>query len=1536
MKTFYVKLLAFVLRLLRISTQVEAQSILANSTPGGLTIRNNPNGSGNRVSLGYNQFKQVILSWMGLLLLLLSISVNAQVVSDGNGVYSAPGNGTISSFTVPANSNRVIIGCMTSLSASSMTFDGNPMTIIASAENGGLYTTAFYYALGTSATPTTGDIVGTPAHPAFTYVGASSFYNVDQTTPIDVANAQTDVLSSGSASINVSSKVNDLVCDCLGSYDGGFGNYSATAGTNQTVIYNIPPGTGTGNDAKMGSSYKTGSSTVQMSWSTTIPNTGGNLIGFNINQFSTYDVTATQTNVSCNGGSDGSVEITVTDGTAPYTVDGVQYNTNPFTISGLSAGAYVYNVTDANGSVDIVSGTITEPAAFYLSVDNTTNVSCNGGSDGSITLNAGFSFTEDFESGNLNNWTQGTGATFALNTTTVPTNGGTYSLEMHSGVLNTTLVGLQHQFGQSVAPITISFDVSSDMTSAASGTGMVLSFGPSVFNANDLLTLAIAPSGNQQFQMYSGGSTTGSTVAYNTGQWYNMEFTNFDFTNNTVEWYIDGALQATLSIAASVDDFDQINIRNYADLPEKTYVDNINVQSASGSSLTYDWENTANPGTSIGTGSSISNLSAGTYIVTGTDANGCTADTTISVTEPTAITFTAVESACSNGADGEITVTASGGTAPLEYSSDNGVTFQSSNVLTGLAVGSHDIVVKDANGCTTAAQSVSVASCFTAAVSNTTNVSCNAGSDGSVEVTVTGGATPYSDGTNSYTTNPFTITGLSAGAFAFTITDGNGATSSISGTITEPTAVSLSLDNTIDVSCPGGSDGVLDVSATGGTTSGSGGGAVAAVYISEADANSPDFIEITSNGTIDVTGYQVVVSSSYSAINSANTTTWQLSGTMTANTPMHREDVTGANYWGNNIFWSSGNNSWAIIIDPAGNIVDAVFWGWSATDIAGFTTTVGGLTVTNNGAWTGDGVSASCTNSFTRTGTTDTNTDADWTCIADSKGVDNLVIPSVLTGGYTYAWSSGQMTDSIVGLTDGSYTVTVTDLNGCTDIQTYTVGTTPDVTLPTVVTQDITVQLDASGNATITEAQIDNGSTDNCTAASGLTYALDVTTFSCADIGTNTVTLTVTDGSNNSASNTATVTVQDMVAPTVVTQNTTVQLDATTGSATITTMDIDNGSSDNCTAAGNLTMTLSNTSFSCADVGTNSVMLYVTDANGNIDSAMATVTVLNHIQNFVLGDSTLCSGTTSFDLSVLEPSAYTGGVWTNLSGIIVTNNIIAPVNNSPYTYTYTDANGCSANATKLIDVASITAVTTQNAVVYLDANGQATIDESAINTTVANDCNTDFTYSTDVEQFDCNNLGNNTVTLIGTDANGNTTSATATVDVQDTISPMLMTQDIEVTLDANGDASITADDLIASMSDNCSIVSTSADKTDFVIADFGDNIVTVTVTDAAGNTTSMTAIVTVYFAVNTTGIEKEDIQITAYPNPARDMIRLQMTNINAPTVQATLLDVNGRIINTYQLQTQDARMDISNLPQGNYFIRIQTEEMIKTVKFVKQ
>ena len=194
--------------------------------------------------------------------------------------------------------------------------------------------------------------------------------------------------------------------------------------------------------------------------------------------------------------------------------------------------------------------------------------------------------------------------------------------------------------------------------------------------------------------------------------------------------------------------------------------------------------------------------------------------------------------------------------------------------------------------------------------------------------------------------------------------------------------------------------------------------------------------------------------------------------------------------------------------------------------------------------------------------------------------------------------------------------------------------TVRDVIDPVAQCKDTTIYLDASGSITIDSSYVDNGSTDECGIAS---IVLNKSVFTCADIGTpQVVTVTAIDNSGNSDICTSTITVLDTVAPTVVCTDTTVYLSAA-GTVTIDTTFIDNGSADAC---GIASRSISATSFTCADTGSNVVTLTVVDIYGNTSSCTATVTVLDTVApTAVCRDTTVyldAVGTVSIDSTYIE------------------------------------------------------------------------------------------------------------------------------------------------------------------------------------------------------------------------------------------------------------------------------------------------------------
>jgi|GEM_PF-6120090 len=242
-----------------------------------------------------------------------------------------------------------------------------------------------------------------------------------------------------------------------------------------------------------------------------------------------------------------------------------------------------------------------------------------------------------------------------------------------------------------------------------------------------------------------------------------------------------------------------------------------------------------------------------------------------------------------------------------------------------------------------------------------------------------------------------------------------------------------------------------------------------------------------------------------------------------------------------------------------------------------------------------------------------------------------------------------------------------------------------DNTPPIANCQNIDVFLDANGIASIVPADLDLGSTDAC-GLSGL--SISTNSFSCSNLGQNTVTLSATDSSGNVGTCTSIVNVIDNTDPVAICQNNIVYLDDF-GSGGVASGDVDGGSTDNC---GITFFNIVPTTFDCSDLGNNQVAYLIEDASGNAANCVATI---------IVEDTT-----------------------------------------SP--------------------IAMCTPVT-----VFLDANGMASVDSSIVGAGSVDNC-LQWSYSLSQSSFTAADLGSNSVVLTVTDPSGNTSTCTTTVDVQDT------------------------------------------------------------------------------------------------------------------------------------------------------------------------
>ncbi|MEM7104613.1 MAG: HYR domain-containing protein, partial [Bacteroidota bacterium] len=430
-----------------------------------------------------------------------------------------------------------------------------------------------------------------------------------------------------------------------------------------------------------------------------------------------------------------------------------------------------------------------------------------------------------------------------------------------------------------------------------------------------------------------------------------------------------------------------------------------------------------------------------------------------------------------------------------------------------------------------------------------------------------------------------------------------------------------------------------------------------------------------------------------------------------------------------------------------------------------------------------------------------------------------------------------------VGTTTETYTVT--DAAGNTAVCSFTV-TVLDSEPPMIVCNDLTIQLDANGMASISPADIGNGTTDNCQMA---TSSLDQTDFGCQDEGSpNIVTLDVVDIYGNPAQCTAAVTVEDNIAPIAICQDITVQLDAS-GNVMVFDAQLDNGSTDAC---GLRPFEELPRNFGCVDVGPNTIVLEVYDVNLNLSTCTSIVTVEDNV-----APDAICA-----DITIeLDPNGYGSILPENIDGgstdacgidqvSINQENFDCDDLNTPtlVTLTITDINGnqstCSANVTVEDNVAPIAVC--NDLTVQLDPAGSVDIDVSDVSSASSDGCS-NINAILNVSSFTCSDIGVNTVTVTVDDNNGNTSTCNSQITVEDNVAPDALCQDVNLTLAPNGQIVLSAAEVNNGSSDACGIANLALDNDMFDCSAVGLNsTVVLTVTDNNGNSSTCSATVNVF------------------------------------------------------------------------------------------
>ena len=617
-----------------------------------------------------------------------------------------------------------------------------------------------------------------------------------------------------------------------------------------------------------------------------------------------FSATQTHTNVLCYGGNNGSIDVSTVNGTAPFTY---AWSNGPITqdLNTLSANNYQVIITDANGCRTSTGATITQPSQPLQLSAIVGDKLCNGG------INTG--------------------------TIDVLTQGGTapYGFSWSSGQNTEDLTGLNT--GSYTLTVTDFNGCTANITRTITqptvvGQSGIIDDVNCRFGADG--NVNVTPFGGVQPYSYSwSNGQTGEDLSNVVAGTYNLTVTDFNGCISTVPYTI--AQPATLP---------SVNLTQSSVSCHGGANGGISNAVAGGTpGYTFVWSDGNNFQLPYGS-QNLTNIPAGTYGLTMTDANGCSVSSSVTVTQPTASiddnpVLTHIN--CFGNATGAITSGITGGTAPYTYAWSNGATTAD---LSNVAAGTYTLQVTDFRGCTSNySYTLTQPNAALAIVLTPNTVGCFGESTGEVLSSVTGGTTPYSYAWSNAATTP-SITGVVAGTYGLTVTDNKGCVANNSATITQP-AAPLSIGNTtVAVSCHNGSNGSIDLTVNGGTTP----------YTYEWWDETNQIL---------------------------TTTTQDLSNLPSSTYVVEVHDNRGC------VIMDT-----AIITQPAAAIAI--------------------------------------------TGVMD-----DVNCYAGSDGGLNATV----TGGtfpYTFSWSNTAVTEDLVNVTAGNYTLTVTDINGCIEDASF------DITQP--------------------------------------------------------------------------------------------------------------------------------------------------------------------------------------------------------------------------------------------------------------------------------------------------------------------------------------------------------------------------------------------------------------------------------------------------------------------------------------------------------
>lgn len=677
--------------------------------------------------------------------------------------------------------------------------------------------------------------------------------------------------------------------------------------------------------------------------------------------------------ILCYGYDNGEVDITVTGGKAPYTYNWSN-GSRTQDLKGVNSGQYSVLITDANACQEVVTSEILEKPLIVRWVDDVKNIKCSGDATGSIdiTVSGGVSpytyqWSNNAASEDINNL-----------------KAGNYQVVVKDAK-GCTEVSVAKVVEPS--PIVASLDQVRNLRCNGDNGGSVN---------------ITVKGGNQPYRYeWSNGATTQDIAGIGAGT-YSLKITD----SNGCSQSLTQSVSEPAPLLANLSKFNNIQFyggKNGA----------IDIEASGGiPPYKYKWSNGSET-------QDIGALEAGSYSVRVTDATGCAKILSVTLTQPQPLVVQIDETKninCNGAKNGSINVSVGGGVSPYTYTWSNGATQED---LSELPAGKYSLTVTDANGHIKKVEAtITEPTPFKAQLVSTSAITCFGQATGAVDVKVEGGVPPYryrwSSGQISQD-----LVNMPAGEYTLKVTDANLCEQTVVATVQGPQALSASLVSVANVKCFGENSGAIDITVSGGV----------APYKYKWNNNT----ELEDIKAVKAGNYSVTVADSKGC-------SQQLVATVTEPGALIVREEQSKNVDCN------GNNTGSINLTVAGGVTPYQFaWsnGAATKDVANLKAGAYSFKVTDaNG----------CSKPFAKTITeplklvNKVDEVRNIQCFDEAKGAVNISVSGGMMP-YKYAWSNGAITQDVVDVKAGKYSVSISDANGCRDSLSATITQNPQMTV---------------------------------------------------------------------------------------------------------------------------------------------------------------------------------------------------------------------------------------------------------------------------------------------------------------------------------------------------------------------------------------------------------------------------------------------------------------------------------------------------------